>query len=147
VKRVGGEWWMFVSTFLTDAGPAPTSLAVSADGSRYEWRGEVFGVGETWDRYQARLSGIARAGDAFVGFYDGAGSPDDDTEEHLGLAVSADLRSWERVTPDAPWLVSPHATGSVRYLDALERGNELWLYYECARADGSHDLRLSRVAV
>ena len=34
--------------------------------------GEVFGVGEGWDRYQARLSGIVDAGRCFVGFYDGS---------------------------------------------------------------------------
>jgi len=35
VVRRRTEWLMFVSTFLTDAGPAPTSLAVSDDGIRF----------------------------------------------------------------------------------------------------------------
>jgi hypothetical protein len=147
VLRVGPAYWMFVSTFLTDEGPAPTCLAVSPDGLCFDWRGEVFGVGSGWDRYQARLSGIVRAGAGFVGFYDGAASAAEDTEERLGVAVSADLVRWERVTVEAPWIVSPHATGSLRYLDAIERDGEWWLYYECAREDGSHDLRLSRVRV
>jgi hypothetical protein len=84
VLRAGPAYYMFVSTFLTDAGPAPTSLAVSLDGVRFRWLGETLGVGEGWDRYQARLSGILRTDTGFVGFY-----------------------------------------------------------YECARADGSHGLRLA----
>jgi hypothetical protein len=40
--------------------------------------------------------------------------------------------------------VSPHATGSLRYLDALDLRERL-LYYEYARPDGSHELRLSRL--
>ena len=68
-------------------------------------------------------------------------------DDELGLAKTQDLLHWDRLTPDTPALVSPHATGSLRYVDTLERGDELWLYYECARADGSHSLRLSRIAV
>jgi hypothetical protein len=42
--------------------------------------------------------------------------------------------------------VSPHATGSLRYLDALDlRERKRLLYYEYARPDGSHELRLSRL--
>jgi hypothetical protein len=136
---------MYVSTFVTDDGPAPTSLAVSEDGIRFRWQGEVFGVGSGWDRYQARLTSIVRSGRGFVGFYDGSAGPDQDTEERLGLAVSSDLVRWRRSSADGPWLESPHATGSLRYLDALERDGEWLLYYEYARPDGSHELRLSRV--
>ena len=145
VVRDGGGYLMFVSTFLTAAGPAPTSLASSDDGLRYRWLGEALGVGPGWDRHQARLSGILRAGSGWLGFYDGAASAGEDTEERLGLARSDDLRSWERLSVDAPWLVSPDATGSLRYLDGVELDGDWWLYYEVARADGSHELRLSRV--
>lgn len=145
VVEAGGELLMFVSTFVTPAGPAPTSLAVSTDGLEYEWRGTVLDVGDGWDRYQARLSAVVATDDGYVGLYDGAGSPDEDTEERLGLAFSDDLRTWERVSVDAPWLVSPHASGSLRYPDVLVRDGEWWVYYEYARTDGSHELRLNRV--
>jgi hypothetical protein len=145
VVRAGSEYLMFVSTFLSDAGPAPTWLATSLDGIRFRWRGEVLGVGAGWDRYQARLSSVLAAGPGYLGFYDGAAGPEEDTEERLGVAVSADLRRWERLSRDGPWIVSPHATGSLRYLDAISLDGEWWLYYEAARADGSHELRLSRV--
>jgi len=145
VVRVGDEYLMYVSTFLTSAGPAPTSLAVSTDGLAFDWRGTVFDVGAGWDRYQSRLSAVVATGDGYVGFYDGAGSPDEDTEERLGLAVSDDARTWERVSVEAPWLVSPHASGSLRYPDVLARDGEWWVYYEYVRADGSHELRLSRM--
>lgn len=145
VRRVGDEYWMFVSTFLTAAGPAPTWLARSDDGLTFRWDRELLPVGASWDRYQARLSSIAPAGDEWLGFYDGAGAPAEDTEERLGLAVSSDLLDWRRVSANEPWLASPHASGSLRYLDALELEGELWLYYEYARPDSAHELRLNRI--
>jgi hypothetical protein len=145
VVRAGPEYLMLVSTFLTDAGPAPTYLATSRDGISFRWEGELLGVGTGWDRYQARLSSVLRTSAGFVGFYDGASGPEEDTEERLGIAVSPDLRRWERRSVDEPWLVSPHATGSLRYLDVLSLDGEWWLYYEYARPDGSHELRLNRV--
>jgi hypothetical protein len=145
VVRSERGWLMFVSTFLTDAGPAPTSLAVSSDGLAFDWRGTIFDVGRGWDRYQARLSAVVVSGNSIVGLYDGSASADEDTEERLGLAESRDLLSWERVSVEEPWLASPHGTGSLRYPDVLERDNELWIYYEYARADGSHELRLNRM--
>jgi hypothetical protein len=145
VLRHGPAYLMLVSTFLTDQGPAPTFLATSLDGVGFRWEGELLGVGAGWDRYQARLSAVVRGETGYVGFYDGAAGPEEDTEERLGVAVSADLRRWDRLSVDGPWVVSPHATGSLRYLDALPLEREWWLYYEVARADGAHELRLSRV--
>jgi hypothetical protein len=147
VVRVGPGYFMYVSTFLTDAGPAPTALAVSTDGLRFDWVGEVLPVGTGWDRHQTRLTTVAACGRVFVGLYDGAASAAEDTEERLGVAVSFDLVRWQRLSITEPWLVSPHASGSLRYADVVERGGEWWVYYELARADGSHELRLSRVPV
>ena len=145
VLRVGPAYYMYVSTFLTPDGPAPTSVAVSLDGLRFHWLGETLGVGEGWDRYQARLSGILPLERGFLGFYDGAASAAEDTEERLGIALSFDLVRWRRLSVEEPWLASPHASGSLRYVDCLRRDEEAWLFYEYARADGSHELRLSRV--
>lgn len=146
VVQHGEIYLMYISTFLTEAGPAPTSLATSADGVRFEWRGECFAVGDGWDRYQARLSGIVRAGGLYIAYYDGAGDPSEDTEERCGIAISDDLHRWERLTNDEPWLVSPHASGSLRYVDVVPVDGQLFVYYEYARADGSHELRVNRIA-
>jgi hypothetical protein len=123
----------------------PTGLATSVDGVNFSWQGEVLGVGTGWDRYQARLNSAARVGHWWIGFYDGSASERENYEERTGLAISPDLRGWSRLTPDGPWLASPHASGALRYMDAVPVGGELWLYYEYARPDGAHELRLSRM--
>jgi hypothetical protein len=147
VVRHHDELLMYISTFLTPHGPAPTSLATSADGLRYVWRGETLAVGRGggWDAYQARLSCVVPFAGAFVGYYDGAGSRADDTEEHCGIACSLDLMRWQPISLDGPALVSPHATGSLRYVEALAIDGAWWAYYEYTRADGAHELRRSRL--
>ncbi len=146
VVERGGTLLMYVSTFLTPQGPAPTSLAVSDDGVCFDWRGETLPVGAGWDAYQARLSCVVAFGEGYVGYYDGAASRDDDTEEHCGIACSLDGLTWERITVDGPALVSPHKTRSLRYVDVVEIAGIWWAYYEYTRADGSHELRRSRLA-
>ncbi|GAA4600715.1 hypothetical protein GCM10023195_00840 [Actinoallomurus liliacearum] len=123
----------------------PTGVAVSLDGgAEFQWHGEVLPVGAGWDRYQARLNSVVPAAGGYLGFYDGSAGHEENYEERCGIAVSADLFTWRRLTPDAPWAVSPYGTGSLRYVDALLVDDEWWLYYETARPDGSHDLRLTR---
>ncbi len=61
------------------------------------------------------------------------------------MAVSYDLSHWQRLTPDGPWASAPHGTGSLRYMDVVPLEDELLFYYEYARPDGSHELRMNRV--
>ncbi len=141
-----GRYVMLVSTFHTAQGPAPTHLATSDDGLRFEFDQQpALDVGEGWDRYQARLNSVVALRDGYLGWYDGAASAAEDTEERCGLAVSDDLRTWRSITPDGPVLVSTHGTGSLRYVTPVDRGDERWLYYEWTRPDGSHELRVNRV--
>ncbi|WP_219502208.1 hypothetical protein [Nonomuraea ceibae] len=158
----GGMTYLFASYAAPFAGPRadahasgdvyavgatthPTGLAVSHDGGEeFRWEGEALAVGGGWDRYQARLNSVVPVEGGFLGFYDGSASHEENYEERCGLAVSADLRSWRSLTPGGPWSVSPYATGSLRYVNALAVGDEWWFYYELTRADGSHDLRLTR---
>lgn len=55
-----------------------------------------------------------------------------------------DLKHYKRLTEDGPILVSPHASGALRYMDVVDMGDELFYYYEYTCADGSHELRLSK---
>lgn len=130
--------------YATGATTAATGLATSLDGRSFAWQGTVFSPGRGWDRYQARLGSVIPAGPAFLGFYDGSASVEENYEERCGLALSLSLTDWMRLTPEEPRFVSRHGTGSLRYVDAVIAEDVLYLYYEYACADGSHELRVNR---
>jgi hypothetical protein len=122
-----------------------TGLATSRDLDNWEWQGVVFAPeGGGWDKYCRRINSVVWYEGKYVAFYDGSASEAENYEERTGLAVSDDLKSWRTVTPQAPVLTSPHASHSMRYIDAQEAEGELCVFYEFAREDGAHDLRLLR---
>lgn len=163
VFRVGATWYMLVSYAVAHPGrseererlhqtadvyttgliTAPTALATSSDGRRWQWKGRILDTGppHAWDSYQARLNSVVPLAGFWLGFYDGAESERENYEEHCGLAMSMDLRQWTRLTPDQPAIVTPHGSRSVRYVEAVLHDGALHCYYEYARADGAHDLR------
>lgn len=120
-----------------------TALAESTDeGATWQWGGVVFEPGDGWDSWAARLNSVVETGGGFLGFYDGESDFSRNYEEKTGLAFSPDLRHWRRLTVDGPAVVTPHGTGSVRYVDAVPAPDgRLRLYYEVSRADGAHELR------
>jgi hypothetical protein len=124
-----------------------TGLAVSEDGKDFDWRGDILSPGDGWDAYAARIGTVLATDRDYLGLYDGSRDVGENYEERTGLAVSEDLVNWSRLTLDGPALVSPHASGSLRYVDALRLGDELLYYYEYARPDGSHELRMNRVGL
>ncbi len=123
-----------------------TGLASSHDGIHWEWEGHVLTPPNSgWDSYATRIGCFVYSPPVFTGFYDGSASVAENYEERLGVAVSLDLRNWRRVSVDSPVLTSPHSSGALRYLDAIPVGNQIYFYYEFAREDGSHELRVNRV--
>ena len=132
--------------YATGRTTSHTGLATSADGLSFEWQGDVLSpAAGRWDAYAARIAAVVPAGVGFLAFYDGGAGVGENYEERCGLAVTLDLRHFHRVSAEGPWLTSPHATGSLRYLDAVVVGGEVRCYYEYARADGSHELRTSKL--
>ena len=154
IKRTPDEWLMFVScgspsaaAHLHSGGDAlstgivrsETGLASSTDGAEWKWEGIVFATSPRgWDRGTTRLTAAVRDGARWLGYYDGAASLAENYEERCGLARSADLRTWERVSRDGPAVGSSAGAGGVRYVDATEEGDVFW---EHTRADGAHELR------
>ncbi len=123
-----------------------TGLATSPDLDEWKWDGVVFSPeGGGWDGYCRRINSVVRQGERWLAFYDGGASERENYEEKTGLAESSDLKSWKSLTPDGPALTSPHASGSLRYMDVAVVGDTAHLFYEFAREDGSHDLRTVRV--
>jgi hypothetical protein len=144
--RTNAESHATLDIFNTGECVSATGLATSTDLETWQWQGVVFAPGAAgWDRYCRRLNSILAIGGKFLGFYDGSTGPEQNYEEKTGLASSEDLCHWQCLTPDAPRLTSPYSSGSLRYLDAQAQAGESFLFYELARPDGSHDLRLGRV--
>ncbi len=122
-----------------------TGLATSEDGRRWSWEGEVFGPSrEGWDRYCARIGCVWYEPPVWLAIFDGSASVEENYEERCGLAFSHDLRRFERVSRQGPWRLPPHGSGALRYFDVIDRPEARFFYYEMARPDGSHDLRVLR---
>lgn len=124
----------------------PTGLATSLDAKNWKWEGKILDVSKNgWDKYQARINSVIYVPPVFFGFYDGSSSEKENYEERCGLCMSYDLKSFESITPNGPILESPYNTRSVRYVDFLEKEDEIWYYYEFCREDEAHELRLAKV--
>ncbi|MCA1595772.1 MAG: hypothetical protein LC772_05050 [Chloroflexi bacterium] len=124
---------------------AHTGLAVSFNGVKFNWEGLVLEAPDDggWDSYSARMTTIVPVRDRWLAFYDGARGTENHYDETTGAAISTNLKTWTRLTPDAPALAGPDGR-CLRYMDVIVRGPELFMYYEYGRADGSHELRLNR---
>ncbi|MPY89506.1 MAG: hypothetical protein GEU99_16465 [Luteitalea sp.] len=123
-----------------------TGLARSRDLDAWEWLGVVFAPSASgWDAYCRRINSLARHDGKHVAFYDGSASHLENDEEKTGLALSSDLQAWTTLTARGPALTSPHASGSLRYLDTVATDECTWAFYEFARPDGAHDLRVARI--
>ncbi len=166
VMNIGGLYWMLASyapspdtpqsreamhstadVYNTGLVKSSTGYAISADGLEWEWQGDIFSPSEKgWDAYCARLGSVILEPPLFVGFYDGSASVEENYEEKAGLAVSFDLAKWHRLTPKGPFVTSPYSSHSIRYVDALKLPDQYFFYYEYARPDGSHELRMNLVS-
>lgn len=123
-----------------------TGLATSGDGKTYTWQRDILLPRPgAWDAYAARLGCLIPTDYGWLGYYDGSASVEENYEERTGLVHTFDLKHVYRLSDQGPSLVSPHGSGSLRYLDAVLFDDEIWFYYEYCRPDGSHELRLNRV--
>ena len=132
-----------------------SGAAISGDGKHFQWIGDISPIsqyaalrheGPGWDSYCRRISSITPLNQGgFLAFYDGGASFEENSEERTGLATSFDLRTFYSITPEIPALASPHASRCLRYVDVVPVGHELFYYYEIAREDGAHELRVSVV--
>ena len=148
IDRTREESHATLDIFNTGDCISATGLARSGDLDAWEWLGVIFAPPAAgWDAYCRRINSIVRHDGAYLAFYDGSASHFENYEEKTGLAASDDLRAWRSLTVAGPALTSPHASGSLRYLDAAHDTAGTYAFYECARADGAHDLRIASLHV
>ncbi len=147
VMIIGGLYYMFINYHPIRWQSSGTALALSGDGVNFNWVGEIFPRSRGWDVGISRITSIVRIPPLFYIYYDGGETMRESCEERAGLAISFDLKSYYRLSDNGPLFVSPHGTGSLRYIDALKVGDEIYCYYEYTREDGSHELRLNRIKI
>jgi len=163
VMIIGGKYYMFVSyapspvmkadglhttadVFNTGKTSSNTGLALSSDGIAWEWYGDVLSPQDDgWNAYAARITCMIYNPPIFNVFYDGGASVGENYEERTGLAMTFDLLNFQHVSETNPILVSPHSSGSLRYMDVIRVKGKIYFYYEYARRDGSHELRMNIV--
>lgn len=133
-------------TIATGVGTSNSGLALSDDGINWTWHGDVLSPRPgRWDAFCARITGVFHTPFGFLAFYDGMPDISRNYEEQASLAWSGDLRSFKSFDTDAPLFTSPFSSGSVRYIEPLMAKGRLFLYYEFAREDGAHQLRVANL--
>ncbi|MPV36694.1 glycoside hydrolase family protein [Georgenia subflava] len=134
--------------YNTDHAISLTGLAKRDESGAWQYQGTTLAPPTTgWDSNVTRIGSVLQVAEGMLGFYDGESTWEHNYEELAGLALSADLQQWERLTVDGPYQRSGGATDSLRYIDAVELDGVPHLFYEFTRTDGSHDLRVHRLVV
>ena len=129
------------NAFVSGEVACPTGLAVSADGVRYQWLGEVIPCGTSWDAYLARISSLIYTPPFFTAIYDGRPNSGANYSDTPGLAITSDLRTFHKVDLGHGLMRSPFGFGTLRYLEALQVGDAWHYFYEMERPDQAHELR------
>ena len=155
VTFVDGQTWLYaavpprtgpvVDGNVVHAGSLDaTVLATSEDGMYFPTIEYVFEApgDDTWHGRRARINSVIEWEDGYLAMFDGGRTFYDNYEEHAGLATSKDARTFERLTE--PWVTSPY--GCVRYVCAVRAQGSVFFYFEYAREDGSHDLRVAELS-
>ena len=122
-----------------------TGLALSNDGINFKWWGDVLSPGKGWVAFASRISCVLCLPPVFIAFYYGSCTVKENYEEKTGLAISFDMMHYQKITNEESLLTSPHASGSLRYMDCIIVDGEVYYYYEYAREDGSHEVRMNKV--
>jgi hypothetical protein len=133
------------NAFVSGVVNTGTGLAISWDGVEFEWQGSVLGPGVGWDAFMVRMVSVIHTPPVFTVFYDGRSDVTASYEDRCGIAVTRDLRHFAKLSENGPALSSPEGTGCLRYLSAVPTRDEIYYYYEYARGDGSHELRMNVV--
>ena len=117
-----------------------TKYATSTDGISWTWQGTALAGSAGWDARGVRFADVLRLADGYLAFYDGRASAAENWEERTGAAIAESLAGpWRPV--DGPVFVSPYGSSGLRYLSAVGTSDGVRVFYESARADGSHELR------
>ena len=131
--------------FNTGLIQSATGLATSTDGLNWRWERELLLPNKgAWDGYASRIGTLWHSPGVWLAFYDGSADVSENYEERCGLAYSFDLQTFHRVTRAAPLFTPAQAPGAIRYFDVLALPDVTYFYYEMARPDGSHELRVYR---
>jgi hypothetical protein len=154
VHLVDDELWLYAATpprtgprydgDVVHAGPLDaTVLAVSSDGRYFPSIQYVFEApaDDSWHGRRARINSMITWEDGYLAMFDGGRTFYDNYEEHAGIALSPDGRSFRRL--DDRWITSPF--GCVRYVCALRAKGAVYMYFEYTVEDGSHELRMQRL--
>jgi hypothetical protein len=116
--------------------------ATSQDGIKWDWSSAVClePRADMWDSRGARITAVVPTKDAWIAFYDGRATAEENYEERTGIAVGASPEHFE-ATGDKPFGQSLQGKG-LRYLDIVPLADSTYrTYYEVATDDGSHELR------
>lgn len=122
-----------------------TVRAASADGVYFETLEYVYeAAGDgSWHGHRGRLDGLFPYQGGWVGTFSGGRTMFDNYEEPCGLLAGPSPDEMRRLDAGGPWIESPY--GCVRYVFGVPVDGSVFFYYEYARQDGSHELRVSQV--
>jgi len=137
---------MFVSYFPEDGKSSNTGLAISQDGEKFDWKGDIFPHGDQeWHKGIARITAVLKQKGYYVVFYDCESDIRFSGEEKATIALTKDFRSFTYPNREGPIFTSPYGTGSLRYVSTVQVESKMHFYYEFSRESGAHELRLSEV--
>jgi hypothetical protein len=155
VHLMGDRMWLFAAVpprtgpvvdgnVVHAAALDATVIALSDDGRYFPTIEYVFEppADDSWHGRRGRINSMISWDDGYLAMFDGGRTFYDNYEEHAGLALSPDGRSFDRL-PD-PWVTSPH--GCVRYVCAVRARDAIYIYFEYTVEDGSHELRVERIS-
>lgn len=93
-----------------------------------------------------RITSVIDLGQEKLVFYDWKRNIFFTGEEKTRAGLLSNTTHVSRLTPPHSVMASQHSTGSFRYIDALDRGKQIFLYYESALPTKAHDLKFQKIS-